>query len=225
MKKIINNIPNAVTISRIISCVVGSILFTMGNIIPAVCFYVYGAVSDAFDGFLARKLNAVSDFGKKLDPVSDKIFALSLMMPAILLKNYFMILPLIFEGIISGINVYSEIKYKNTHTEKVGKLKTIMLFPTMILGLLVTLEPYLFIAFVPSLFATLKLQAKSAQAYVEQFNELKNLDNKEYNNEIECADNKLNKITSNDEVVVNIKKNTKNSTKKLVRKKDYNDRY
>ena len=51
-------------------------------------------LTDWIDGFLARKLNVVSEFGKKLDAVSDKLFALCLMLPTIIAKNYFMILKL-----------------------------------------------------------------------------------------------------------------------------------
>ena len=222
MKKIINKIPNAITISRIISCVIGAVLFTMGNVVPSLIFYIYGAVSDAFDGFLARKLNAVSEFGKKIDPISDKLYALSLMTPSIILGNYLMILPLLFEGIISGINIYSDIKYKNTHTEKVGKIKTIMLFPTMILGLLAIFEPYVYIAFVPSLYVSLKLQTKSIEVYIKQLNELeKNYYEKNEVN-IQNIDNSINKcnICKHELNEINIKKNKKSKAKILVRKKD-----
>lgn len=223
MRKIKNNIPNAITISRIISCILGAINFSTGNIIPAVCFYVYGAVSDAFDGFLARKLNAVSEFGKKLDPISDKLYALSLMAPSIILKNYFMILPLVFEGIISGINIYSDLKYKKAHTEKVGKLKTIMLFPTMILGLIATLEPYLYVAFIPSLYVSLKYQAKTIEVYMKQLDDFKNANNiNDINISTSSCDNCNNNLNN---YCNNIKINNNAKQKKLVRKKEYNDRY
>ena len=228
MKKIVNNIPNMITISRIISCIIGGTLFTIGNIGSAIAFYIYGAVSDAFDGFLARKLNAVTELGKKLDPISDKIFALSLMTPTIILGNYFMALPLIFEGIISSINIYSEIKYKNVHTEKVGKIKTIMLFPMMILGLLSTVEPYLYAIFIPIWYATLKLQVKSVESYLEQLNnntDNYNIENENENNKITNNCNKLNKTYKNIDNEI-IKKKSKENIKKLVRKKEeQNDRY
>lgn len=224
MKKIINNIPNVITISRIISCIIGAILFSTGNIIPSVCCYAYGALSDAVDGFLARKLNVVSEFGKRLDAVSDKLFALSLMAPSIVLGNLFMILPMILEGIISGINIYSDIKYKDAHTEKIGKKKTIVLFPTMILGLLTSVQPYLYILFIPLLYTSLKLQVKSIEAYVNQVNEFKEKEKKECISElktIEIKDNEKEICKCNNETkkVINTKK------KKLVRKKDYNDWY
>lgn len=217
MKKIINNIPNAITISRIISCIIGAILFSTGNIIPSVCCYAYGALSDAIDGFLARKLNVVSEFGKRLDAISDKLFALSLMAPSIVLGNLFMVLPMILEGVISGINIYSDIKYKDAHTEKIGKKKTIVLFPTMILGLLTSINPYVFIAFMPFLYASLKLQTKSIEAYMKQLNEFKEKENKEQINNINEIEDKDN---SKELCKYCNKKVTNNKQKKLVRKKD-----
>ena len=219
MKKIIKNIPNAITISRIISCIMGAILFSTGNVIPSVCCYAYGALSDAIDGFLARKLNVVSEFGKRLDAISDKLFALSLMAPSIVLGNLFMILPMMFEGIISGINIYSDIKYKDAHTEKIGKKKTIVLFPTMILGLLTSVLPYLYILFIPLLYASLKLQVKSIEAYVSQLNDFKKKEEKE---SISCI--KKTDIRNNKKEICKCNNKTKkvinSKQKKLVRKKD-----
>lgn len=222
MKKIINNIPNAITFSRIISCIIGAILFSTGNVIPSLCCYAYGALSDAIDGFLARKLNVVSEFGKRLDAISDKLFALSLMAPSIVLGNLFMILPMVLEGIISGINIYSDIKYKDAHTEKIGKKKTIVLFPTMILGLLALIQPYLFVIFIPLLYASLKLQVKSIEAYVNQVNEFKGKENEECISDlkiIEVKDDEKEICICNYET----KKVINSKQKKLVRKKDYND--
>lgn len=225
MNKFKNNIPNLITISRIISSVLGATFFTVGNVPVGIGCYVYGAVSDAFDGFLARKLNAITDLGKKLDPISDKLYALSLMVPSIILGNLFMIIPFVFEGIISGINVYAELKYKKTYTEKVGKLKTIMLFPTMILGLLATKIPNLFILFVPSLFVSLKLQANSMIAYVKQLEESKKNSNlKSDGYDVKCDNNvnKTNELSMDKENNMEIiKKKENNRVKKLVRKKDF----
>lgn len=42
----------------------------------AAVIFVIGAVSDHWDGYFARKMNLVSDFGKYMDPLADKIFIL-----------------------------------------------------------------------------------------------------------------------------------------------------
>ena len=227
MKHIKNNIPNMITISRIIACILGATFFTIGNIPTAIYCYLYGAFSDAVDGFLARKLNAITEFGKKLDPLSDKIYGLSLMIPSIILGNYLMIAPLVLEGIISSINVYSDIKYKKTRTEKIGKFKTAVLFPTMILGLLSTINLNLIIALLPMLVLSVNLQIKSIVAYTNQLNKNKEIYNKENNvNPIEKEKNNSNK--ENIKVLeksYTTKINTNNKSKKLVRKKDNDDRY
>lgn len=229
MKDIKKKIPNLITFSRIIACLSGAALFTLGNIPMAIVSYVYGAVSDAFDGYFARKLNAVSETGKKLDAVSDKIFALSLLIPSIILGNYLMILPLVLEGAISGINMYSNHKYHKTHTERIGKFKTIALFPTMILGLTIVEVTNLVIAFIPLLMVSTTLQVGSILAYKEQLKQYKreemlnnlkiNSENK-LNSKSESTYEKCNEYTNDISYVRNNDK-----VKKLIRKKDYNDRY
>ncbi len=46
----------------------------------ALSLYVLAALSDFLDGYFARKLNQTSDFGKFLDPITDKIFICSLLL-------------------------------------------------------------------------------------------------------------------------------------------------
>lgn len=224
MKNIKKYIPNLITITRLISCICGATLFTLGNIPLAIVSYIYGAVSDAFDGFLARKLNAVSETGKKLDAVSDKIFAISLLIPSIILGNYLMILPLILESTISIMNIYSNNKYHKTHTEKIGKFKTIVLFPTMILGLTIAKTTNLVTAFIPLLITSVTLQICSILAYNEQ---IKRYKKEEKENKVVNNYNELDKSISNKKEYTNTFNNkiANNKVKKLIRKKDYNDRH
>ena len=222
MKKIKNSIPNLITISRILSCILGATFFVSGNVAIAICLYIYGALSDACDGYLARKWNVVSELGKKLDPISDKIYALSLMIPAIILGNYPMLITLVLEGLISFVNVYSEVKYKKTYTEKVGKIKTILLFPTMILGLLATKVPNLYVLFLPVLVVSSEYQAKALQAYYNQLERIK----KGINNDKKITENKIVEkqnvnISCNKNINYKVKnKSNLRKNKKLVRKKD-----
>ena len=227
--KIIKNIPNMLTVSRIVSCILGALLFVTGNIPVSVGLYLYGAVSDAFDGFLARKLNAVTELGKKLDPVSDKIYALSLIMPSIILGNYFMILTLFLETIISGINIYSNHKHNKVYTEKIGKIKTIMLFPTMITGLFSTIYPKLLLLFLPSFFISTKLQTESIKTYYKQLSNYNSINNnlieKDTKFDEEDKDKEVDNVLDR-EIVINYNKNNgSNKCKRLIRKKDNNDRY
>lgn len=138
--KIVKNIPNFITITRIIASVLGSGFFVLGNIPVATGLYIYGAVSDWLDGKLARKLNAHSELGRKLDALSDKLYAACLLVPSILCGNLLMLIPSLLELKISYINLKSDKLGFKAETIRIGKFKTAMLFPTMILGLLTTIS-------------------------------------------------------------------------------------
>ena len=170
-KKLIKNIPNLLTWTRIIACIVAASLFVIGNIHAALGFYVYGAVSDLLDGFAARKLNAISEFGRKLDTVSDKLYAGSLLIPSILCGNLIMAIPLALELVISGINLKGQKRGIKTETQRIGKIKTVALFPTMIVGLLSTLDPAFLILLWPMMIVTTNLQYNSIITYNNVLNE------------------------------------------------------
>ncbi len=163
--KIIKNIPNAITISRIISSIVGAISFVSGSYYLSFGTYIYGAISDFFDGLSARKLNAYSELGRKLDVISDKLFALSLLVPSIVCGNILMIVPLLYEIKISYINYKSEKLGFKPATIRLGKFKTAMLFPTVITGLLSTIKPELYFLLGALFPMTTVLQSKTATMY------------------------------------------------------------
>jgi cardiolipin synthase len=69
-------LPNILTVFRIILVPVFAVAFVMpGNTARLIAFAIFCAagISDALDGFAARKLNAGSEFGRMLDPIADKI--------------------------------------------------------------------------------------------------------------------------------------------------------
>ena len=75
MKK--KNIANYITFSRIISTLVMAFSKVTGNIFKVA--YIYAGLSDVLDGFAARKLHIESEFGKKLDSISDLFFYTTMM--------------------------------------------------------------------------------------------------------------------------------------------------
>lgn len=200
--KIKNNIPNAITISRMLASILAPIALIFGSLNVSIGLYVYGAISDFFDGIAARKLNAITKLGKKLDPISDKLYALSLILPALVLGNFLMLIPLIYEAKIAYINYRSDKEYKNAHTERVGKFKTASLFPTMILGLLSTKFYGCYFLFAPSLVLTTKLQIKSIASYKKQYEKekLKNGNNIDSIENI-TIDNNSKKVSNKEKLI------------------------
>lgn len=66
-------VPNILTFCRIVLIAPFLYFFITERYIEATAILVASGLSDCFDGFLARKLNQVSDLGKLLDPVADKL--------------------------------------------------------------------------------------------------------------------------------------------------------
>ena len=65
-------LPNYITCLRILGT--GFLLFTKPLSVAFFITYLFTGVTDALDGFLARKLNIVSEFGAKLDSIADLLF-------------------------------------------------------------------------------------------------------------------------------------------------------
>ena len=75
------NLPNKLTIARIIITpfFLAALLWEAlpHRILIATAIYAVGAITDAVDGHLARKNGQVTNFGKLLDPIADKILTTS----------------------------------------------------------------------------------------------------------------------------------------------------
>ena len=73
------NLPNCITLFRILLVVVFATaasladVFDIGLYMVALIAFLIATASDWLDGYLARKLNLVTEFGKLIDPLADKI--------------------------------------------------------------------------------------------------------------------------------------------------------
>lgn len=68
-----NTIPNWLSFIRIALIPVFVVLFLKGYVLAAVIVMACAAITDLFDGKIARKFNQVSNLGKMLDPIADKL--------------------------------------------------------------------------------------------------------------------------------------------------------
>jgi len=68
---------NLLTLSRIfLAAIIFLLLMSSDNYLIAFILFFIAGITDYFDGYLARKYNAVSQIGEILDPIADKILIL-----------------------------------------------------------------------------------------------------------------------------------------------------
>ena len=104
-----------------------------------------GGITDYFDGKWARKFNTVSEYGKKLDQISDKTFASILSLILLSVNNYF-IITFILEILIIITNALFNIKFKNINNDSniIGKLKQWPLFALLFMGFISKIDKSLY---------------------------------------------------------------------------------
>ena len=73
------NLPNKLTLLRIVMIPLCLLLWALGRPVLSAVVFALAAATDFFDGYIARKRNLVTVFGKFADPVADKILVLTAM--------------------------------------------------------------------------------------------------------------------------------------------------
>lgn len=135
----IKHIPNILSVCRILLIPVIVILVFNNYYILALIFFTVSALTDIIDGFIARNFDAVSNVGKLLDPLADKLTQIS------------MIASLVFTGVIHPsiltilvikelimISGASFLYGKNVvvYSRWYGKLATVLLYISIVSSLL-----------------------------------------------------------------------------------------
>jgi len=133
------NLPNLLTLSRIpLMVIVVALLHPWeGKTIPwfwttALLLFLFGALTDWLDGWLARRLGQVSDFGKFMDALVDKIFTMGtfVSMLALGIIGLWALFPILLilarEFLITGLRLIAAAQGKTLAAEKAGKVKTVM---------------------------------------------------------------------------------------------------
>jgi CDP-diacylglycerol--glycerol-3-phosphate 3-phosphatidyltransferase len=132
------NVPNIITLSRIITIpfIVGVFYFPDDLVsfsaknVTATSIFIFAAVTDWLDGYLARKLNQMSAFGAFLDPVADKLFVVGALIVLLFLGRVDPLVALIIIGREIAISALREWmakvgQAKSVAVAAIGKLKTV----------------------------------------------------------------------------------------------------
>lgn len=141
----LKNIPNILTFSRLACCPLWLVLFYFDYYYFLLILVIYSSLSDYFDGFLARKLNAESIIGKTLDPIADKIFTCTVLLTFVSdTRANFIIVAIIIvrEIIISGLRealaIYNQSEILNVTL--LSKIKTAFQFIAIFILTLIPLN-------------------------------------------------------------------------------------
>ena len=125
------NLPNKLTVGRIILTVFFVAALSIGSLPHpaswALLFFVIAAITDYFDGAIARKHNLVTNFGKLMDPLADKVLiaaALILLVDKGYLWTWTVGVVIGREFMVTGLRLVAASDGIVVAAEKLGKWKT-----------------------------------------------------------------------------------------------------
>ena len=136
------NLPNKLTIARIIAAPVYVILYALELYIPAFIVFVAASLTDMLDGRIARARGLVTNFGKIMDPLADKILVYSAFCMFIdkgIVPGWMLIIILAREFAVSGMRTVAASEGKVIAAGMTGKIKTVL---QMFAVLFLILESY-----------------------------------------------------------------------------------
>ena len=110
-----------------------------GSEIVALALFIIAGATDWVDGYIARKYDQISDFGKFMDPLADKLLvtaALLLFVQWGRMPAWVLMVVLTREFAVSGLRMMAAVKGKVIAAGASGKLKTVVTFVGICLMLL-----------------------------------------------------------------------------------------
>jgi len=125
------NIANKLTLARIALTVVFIVfLFSKGLTFKVLALLTFAAATwtDFLDGYFAKKRNEISDFGKFMDPIADKVLIISAFLAFVEMKlvpAWIVLVIVLREFIITGLRFIALAKGEVIEAEMAGKHKTI----------------------------------------------------------------------------------------------------
>ncbi len=123
------NLPNKLTMARIIAVPIFVVLYMMKMYIPACIVFILASLTDMLDGKIARKYNLVTNFGKIMDPLADKILvyaAFCMMVEDGTIPAWMLIIILFREFAVSGLRTVAASEGTVIAAGMTGKIKTVL---------------------------------------------------------------------------------------------------
>jgi len=164
--RLLRHLPNLLTAARLPAIFLITIWTYWAGVwaSAALALFILAALTDIFDGWIARKLDAVTDFGRLMDALVDKIFILGLLVglaaigclpvprwdaagqalppdgAAVLVTSFGVVLIIIREFLITGLRLVAAASGQVLEAERLGKIKTFL--QILAIGHLIGLRAY-----------------------------------------------------------------------------------
>ena len=142
------NLPNKLSLIRVCSIPAIVILLYLpsdGCRIAAGILFILAATTDFLDGYIARKQNLITDFGKFIDPVADKLLVLTtliMMLHRGLMEAWIIIVVLSRELAVDGLRMVAVSQGKVIAASMFGKVKTTCQMILIIASVLLNLHVF-----------------------------------------------------------------------------------
>lgn len=143
------NTANKITISRILLIPVFMIVLMMQfkySDIVASLIFSFAAATDGVDGYVARKYNQVTDFGKFIDPLADKLLVATALICLVSMGRiaaYMAVIIIAREFIVTSLRIVAISKGVVIAAEMTGKIKTVIQIIATVCSLLFYSEDFM----------------------------------------------------------------------------------
>lgn len=141
------NLANFLSYSRIILIPLFIYLLAVNDLWLALIVFGIASITDFFDGWVARRFNQESEFGKFIDPIADKFLVIASLIAIIWLDPYFRGYDSWMIVVIAGRDVLITVmrwlairKGRSLRTSRFGKFKTAFQMISIVLILMIYLE-------------------------------------------------------------------------------------
>ena len=135
----LKHIPNTLTIIRFLLIPLIVLYIFTGNYILAFVFFTISGITDIADGFIARKFNLSSNFGKLMDPLADKLTQISTLASLVftnIIPIWILLIVLLKEFIMIVGASFLYGKDVVVYSKWYGKLATVLFYIAIVVSLL-----------------------------------------------------------------------------------------
>ena len=136
----LKHVPNALTIIRFLLIPIIVVNIFNGNYILAFVFFTISGITDIADGCIARKFNLISNFGKLMDPLADKLTQIATIASLTLMHIipiWILVIVLLKELIMIAGASFLYGKDVVVYSKWYGKLATVLFYLAIVFSLLI----------------------------------------------------------------------------------------